>query len=65
MEDGKNSHIPLQTTYKKRGAGLPPVPRCKGLRIAQLVETSNVESPTLMFMYINVSSTNYKWLKIW
>lgn len=27
------------------------VPRCKGLRIAQLVETSNAESPTLMYVY--------------
>lgn len=30
---------------------LLPVPRCKGSRIALLVETSNVESPTLM-LYI-------------
>ncbi len=37
----------------KKDVELPllPVPRCKGLRIAQLVETSNVESPTLMYVY--------------
>jgi len=28
------------------------VPQCKGSRIALFVETSNVESPTPMFMYI-------------
>jgi hypothetical protein len=32
--------------YKKRGASLLLVPRSKGSRIAQIVETSNVESPT-------------------
>ena len=30
---------------------LLPVPQCKGLRVAQLVETSNAESPTLMYVY--------------
>ncbi len=29
------------------------VPRYKGLRIARIVETSNVESPTLMSVYNN------------
>jgi hypothetical protein len=28
------------------------VPRCKGLRIARIVETSNAESPTLMSIYV-------------
>ena len=37
----------LQNTYWfKRGASLLLVPRSKGSRIAQIVETSNVESPT-------------------
>lgn len=31
---------------EKRGASLMLVPRCKGLRISQIVETSNTESPT-------------------
>lgn len=34
---------------KRRGADLLPVPRCVGLRIALLVETSNAESPTPMY----------------
>ena len=37
------SHI-----QKRRGASLMLVPRSKGLRIAQIVETSNAESPTPM-----------------
>ena len=36
---------------KKRGASLSLVPRSKGSRIAQLVETSNAESPTPMSIY--------------
>ena len=36
--------------HKKRGAELPLVPRYKGSRIALLVETSNAESPTSMFI---------------
>ena len=38
--------------YKKRGAC--PVARSthEGLRIAQLVETSNAESPTYVYIYI-------------
>ena len=38
-------------THKKRGASLSLVPRYKGLRIARIVETSNAESPTPMFVY--------------
>ena len=30
------------------------VPRCKGLRIARIVETSNAESPTPMNIYITL-----------
>ena len=38
----------------KRGASLMLVPRCKGLRIARIVETSNAESPTPMNIYITL-----------
>ena len=41
-------------THKKRGASLMLVPRCKGLRIARIVETSNAESPTPMNIYITL-----------
>ena len=38
--------------YKKTWSRhLLPVPRFKGSRIAQLAETSNVESPTPMYVY--------------
>ena len=37
---------------KKRGASLSLVPRFKGLRVAQSVETSNAESPTMMHIHI-------------
>ena len=43
---GKSLVSLMRTYIKKRGAGLSPVPRYKGSRIAQFVETSNVESPT-------------------
>ena len=43
---GKSLVSLMHTYIKKRGAGLSPVPRYKGSRIAQFVETSNVESPT-------------------
>ena len=43
---GKSLVSLMRTYIKKRGAGLSPVPRFKGSRIAQFVETSNVESPT-------------------
>ena len=38
---------------------LLPVPQCKGSRIALFVETSNVESPTPMFIYIIYPSLFY------
>ena len=44
-------------THKKRGASLMLVPRCKGLRIARIVETSNAESPTPMNIYITLQGT--------
>ena len=38
-------------TYKqKRGASSVPGPRCKGSRIALIVEPSNAESPTMMYV---------------
>lgn len=36
---------------KKRGAGLLPVPRYQGSRIARIVETSNAETPHRMNIY--------------
>ena len=40
----------VRHTHKKRGASSVPGPRCKGSRIALIVEPSNAESPTPMYI---------------
>ena len=46
-----NVQITSPAYTQKRGASLSLVPRYKGLRIARIVETSNAESPTPMYIY--------------
>ncbi len=38
------------------------VPQCKGLRIARIVETSNAESPTMMYRY---NYPTWQWIKVY
>ena len=48
VDEEKDMHLPKKNVEPS----LLPVPRCKGLRIARIVETSNAESPTLMLIII-------------
>ena len=45
----------FQHTHEKRGASSVPGPRSKGSRIALLVEPSNAESPTPMYVNIHIN----------
>ena len=49
-EQQKKDRLRLVHIQKKRGASPSLASRCKGLRIALSVETSNAESPTMMYI---------------